>query len=57
MSLHSAPLKGVVLEAGADLEDKTDNKEDAEVDAEDALDLSSINLTLKCIRLSHKSYS
>ena len=47
MSIHSAPLEGVVLEAGVDLEDKTDNiEEKAEVDAEDALDLCSVNLTL-----------
>ena len=30
MSLHSAPLEGGVLEGWEDLEDKTDNKEEAE---------------------------
>ena len=29
MSLHSAPLEGGVLEAWEDLDDKTDNKEEA----------------------------
>ena len=32
MSLHSAPLEGGVLEAWEDLDDKTDNKEEAEMD-------------------------
>ena len=45
-----------MLEAEEDLEDKTDNKEDADLDAKDALYLSSIKLTHKCVRLSHNHH-
>ena len=45
-----------MLEAEEDLENKTDNKEDAELDAKDALYLSSKKLTHKCVRLSHNHH-
>ena len=48
MSLHSAPLEGGVLEAWEDLEDKTDNKEEAENGLPKMLCFELRYIALKC---------